>query len=147
MLLISAILAGVAYRLRGWGKFLSGTFERRLFWSCIVAAIFALNNLDPRLPSLAAFIGMLIPHGKVYEVRTKLQALGMFIVGSTRFALLSLVSLPLVLLSGLLQTLSYRIGTVAYDKRYVKDPLLISEPLVGVFGYGLVIWLLAKGNM
>lgn len=155
-LLLSIFLLGAAYRLRGWGQFLNtesqgdgGTFARRLFWAASVGVVAGALGLNPAMSFIGAFLGMLIPHGSFYEVRSVREAAGIFAIGAARFALAASPAIApglitVAALSGAIHIAAYRLGTVALDRQLVKDPLNVSEPLIGAIGYGVLLFILAR---
>lgn len=144
-LMVLAILS-LAYRLRGWGGFLLGTFTRRLFWAVIIgAAGFFLGALwwQSVAMSIGAFAGMWIQHGKYYTVENTQQAVSMAAIGGARMVLMLWWS-PMCGLASIasmaLTPLGYWIG-VRIARRLRMDEMWFAEPIVGLL-YGLILSLI-----
>lgn len=128
-----------AYRLRGWGEFLNGTFSRRLFWAATVGAcVFLLGYsvAQSAYAAIGAFLSMaLIAHGKYYTVQNIQQAAMMGLIGGAR---MMATTLPLGLstciaataLNVVLTPLAYFTGTRISDKLKV-DSMWFAEPFAG----------------
>ena len=142
-----------AYRLRGWGEFLNGTFSRRLFWAATVGAcVFLLNYSVAQsvYSAIGAFLSMaLIAHGKYYTVQNIQQAAMMGLIGGARMMATTLPLASIVSLSGdavniniklfcftatalnvVLTPLAYFTGTRISDKLKV-DSMWFAEPFAG----------------
>ena len=137
-----ALAGGTAYRLRGYGLFMSGTFGRRLFW-CFCIAILCLSlgaGLTASLgAAVGAFAGLMIPHGKYFAINGKAKnAMVMSLIGVAR---LGLIGLPLLLATpdamalpiiGALQGPAYYAGYLLRDKLGLEG-IAWGEALTGAY--------------
>ena len=141
MNLITLILMSFAYRMRGWGGFLYGTFSRRLFWSASTGASCLLLGADVYTSiaaSIGAFVGMWIEHGHCYTVNDLQQAVSLGAIGCARVTLLTWpmpFSSQAALFGLILMPLAYFLGT-RLSKKLKWDSMWIAEPLAGS-----VLWL------
>lgn len=137
----------VAYRLRGWGGFLLGTFSRRLFWSLSIGASCVLAGAPLSLSvgsALGAFAGMMIPHGRWYQVFSFSDALHMAGIGLARALFIlcwhpSWLIFPALALAMVLTPLGYWLGCRLAERNKI-DSMMLAEPLVGgVFAITLAL--------
>lgn len=143
---ITVVLLAFGYRLRGSGKL--GHTGGVGAWGLLVAAACQLNGLDPLIGGVGAMLGMLIPHGEVYMVRTLRQTAAYFATGALRFAMLAplfpAVITPAVL-AGVVHVTTFYLGRKAFERGYVKDAVEVGEIMCGALGYGALLVLLAGG--
>jgi len=155
----------LAYRLRGWGGFLHGTFSRRLFWAATVGACVSLlgySVAQSAYAAIGAFLSMaLIAHGEYYTVQNVKQAGMMGLIGGARMLattlpLASVVSLhddyvniniklfcfTATALNVVLTPLAYFTGTRISDRLKV-DSMWFAEPFAGA-AYGICLIVTAR---
>lgn len=135
-MMLTAFFLSVSYRLRGWGGFLHGTFERRMFWVCSVMIACLLNGSvvgSTLLAGVGAYLGLLIPHGKWFDVSTLEKS---FILSAIYFCRIVLICLPFgfhpvyFAYFSIIITAGYWLGHKALHETGI-DALLIAELIAG----------------
>lgn len=125
-------LCAVAYRLRG-NAFPAGTTSGRILWTAAILA--ATGNV---MSAAGAFIGLLIPHGKWYYMKTVEQwavIIGIYTVRSFLIGLPGILSIPV----GAACAGAHYLGWVFY-RRNGTDPLKVAEPIIGaIYGAAILI--------
>ena len=149
-LMVLAIIS-LAYRLRGWGGFLHGTFSRRLFWAATVGACVSLlgySVAQSAYAAIGAFLSMaLIAHGKYYTVQNIQQAAMMGLIGGARMMATTLplgisTCIAATALNVVLTPLAYFTGTRISD-RLKLDSMWFAEPFAGA-AYGICLIVTAR---